>query len=704
MKFNSDKENWLAAISVGKIVGAGNVIALVALLGLAAMTISALRNLDKEFVQMVSAGDTIVALNADFEDLFEAQLAALKYRATGDEAESRDVTSNVDEILNNETMDQLAARDSELLSIVTNYRAQMREYSAVFDTLSVAEASAQTLLAQISQNGLDAREHLSSIRESAFKDFDFDATYYAAIAQESLMLGRYYVMRFSTNGDMADYEKGREWFQKAQQDMSALLAELQNPERRTRATGVQTNLDKLLTDLTELQNAHARANTIATEQLALIGSTVEADTEQKIYALIEAQKAREARFAVLQSDMISQILLIGGALTAFVLLSALIVSVALRRRFGRLVTTTESLAAGDLDLEITGTHHRHEIGRMSKALDDFRRGEEERRNAARAEAQQEADSLGAIVADLNIGLQKLSQGDLTVRINRVVEERFAPIKENFNSATSRLDSLLSDVISGSENMGDGVAQLAASSEQLAHRTETQAATLTQTAAAISELRSSVETTTNNTKKADSQVNEARTQTEKGAHVVQNTVNAMEGIKKRSDEITKITSTIDDIAFQTNLLALNAGVEAARAGEAGRGFAVVASEVRGLAQRAREAASGIKGLIDASTKEINLGATLAAETSDALNEIVTAVDNAADIVNMIRDDTAQQATSISEIDAAVHDLNSVTHHNAAMVEETTAGAAELKADAERLRQQSRIFSVSGSAGISSAQAA
>jgi len=704
MKSHSGKDNWLAAISVGKIVGAGNIIALLALLGLAAMTISALRNLDREFVQMVRAGDTIVALNADFEDLFEAQLAALKYRATGDEEESRKVTSNVNEILNNDTMDQLAARDSALLTIITSYRAQMVEYSSVFNTLSEAQQSAQTLLADISQNGLDARESLSSIRETAYADFDFDATYYAAVAQESLMLGRYYVMRFSTSGDMAHYETGQSWFQKAQQDINTLLTELQNPQRRARATDVQAALDKLLSDLTALQEARARADRIATEQLALIGSDVETDTEQKISDLIEAQKAREARFATLQSDMISQVLLIGGALIVFVLLSALFVSAALRRRFGRLVATTESLAEGDLDLEITGTHHRHEIGRMSKALDDFRRGEEDRRNTARAEAQHEADRLGAIVADLNVGLQKLSKGDLTVRINGVVEERFVPIKENFNSATSRLESLLSDVISGSENMGDGVAQLAASSEQLAHRTETQAATLTQTAAAISELRASVETTTDNTKRADSQVNEARTQTEKGAQVVQNTVSAMEGIKKRSDEITKITSTIDDIAFQTNLLALNAGVEAARAGEAGRGFAVVASEVRGLAQRAREAASGIKGLIDASTKEIDLGATLASETSDALSEIVAAVDNAADIVNMIRDDTAQQATSISEIDAAVHDLNSVTHHNAAMVEETTAGAAELKADAERLRQQARVFSVSGGAGISGAQAA
>ena len=60
-----------------------------------------------------------------------------------------------------------------------------------------------------------------------------------------------------------------------------------------------------------------------------------------------------------------------------------------------------------------------------------------------------------------------------------------------------------------------------------------------------------------------------------------------GLASFTDELLKMSSEVESIAFQTNMLALNAAIEAAHAGEMGRGFAVVANEVRSLSNQARD---------------------------------------------------------------------------------------------------------------------
>src|SRR5690606_7159354 len=154
------------------------------------------------------------------------------------------------------------------------------------------------------------------------------------------------------------------------------------------------------------------------------------------------------------------------------------------------------------------------------------------------------------------------------------------------------------------------------------------------------------------------------------------------------------SVIDSIAFQTNILALNAAVEAARAGEQGRGFAVVAAEVRNLAQRSSSAANEIKALITASVAEVDGGARLVREAGTTMGEIVNSVRRVTDIMGEISAATSEQSTQISEVNAAVGQLDQMTQQNAALVEEGAASAESLKEQAGALNGIVSAFRLGG----------
>jgi methyl-accepting chemotaxis protein len=175
---------------------------------------------------------------------------------------------------------------------------------------------------------------------------------------------------------------------------------------------------------------------------------------------------------------------------------------------------------------------------------------------------------------------------------------------------------------------------------------------------------------------------------------------MDAISKSAGQISQIIGVIDEIAFQTNLLALNAGVEAARAGDAGRGFAVVASEVRALAQRSAEAAKEIKGLISASSTQVESGVKLVAETGKSLERIMAQVGEINTVVGEIAAGAQEQATGLEQVNSAINQMDQATQQNAAMVEETTAATQTLAQETERMAGLIGQFQVGGAAGDAS----
>ncbi len=452
-----------------------------------------------------------------------------------------------------------------------------------------------------------------------------------------------------------------------------------------------------------------------------IDAVVATDNEN-LTAIRADVAAFETTMLMLVLGTIGAGLLLGGGIAFYIATNEL------SRPIRNVTDTMKRLAGGDLDTEVPYAGRKDEIGEMAEAVAVFRQNaitvrdlnaQEQILREKSADLQSSiatvvhaaaagdfssriakdyqnedlnrfARSVNELVAGVEEGIAEtrrvigaLAEGDLTQTMDGNFRGAFAELQQNVNTTLATLQRTMREVRASTDAINANSGELRTASDDLSKRTEQQAAALEETSAALEEITAAVKNSTERANEASVMVGEATQSATQSGAIVRNAIDAMGRIEQASSEISQIISVIDEIAFQTNLLALNAGVEAARAGEAGKGFAVVAQEVRELAQRAASAAKDIKGLITKSGSEVSVGVKYVQETGAALSDIEGRVVTINDRIHAIATAAREQATGLQEISTAINQMDQVTQHNAAMVEETSAATHKLKGEADGL---------------------
>jgi methyl-accepting chemotaxis protein len=281
-------------------------------------------------------------------------------------------------------------------------------------------------------------------------------------------------------------------------------------------------------------------------------------------------------------------------------------------------------------------------------------------------------------------------GDLTARMDVNGADEMAAAKRDLALMHHALVQLVGQVHKGVDVVGSNSDEIALANSDLSERTEQAAVSLQKTSASIAQLSYAVKHTADSASQAVVTANAAREVASKGGEVVSQVTSTMGNIHLSSKKIADIISVIDGIAFQTNILALNAAVEAARAGEQGRGFAVVASEVRSLAGRSAQAAREIKTIIEHSVVTVEQGTALVADAGRTMRDIVQSVGEVTLVIEAIRQAANEQHEGIALIGEAMVGIDQATQQNAAMVEESAAGAMSLREQTHHLRQALQGF--------------
>jgi len=455
---------------------------------------------------------------------------------------------------------------------------------------------------------------------------------------------------------------------------------------------------------------------------------------------LESQADISAPSAGLRNTMLA----IGTIMLVLAAIASLLFSRTVTRPVSRLTDAMADIAADKLDIAVPGLERADELGYMAEAVEVFRSNGLKMRDLRAAELDMSderagqvsviqnlqrdigvvvgaaidgdfsqrlpadqadadlrhlAENVNALVETVDRGLNEtctvlaaLARADLSVRMNGDYKGAFGQLKTDTNAVAEQLGEIVTQLRGTSGALKTATSEILSGANDLSERTTRQAATIEETSAAIEQLSRTVLENANETDAASRKAHAVSGDAEASGVVMSEATAAMDRITQSSAKISNIIGLIDDIAFQTNLLALNASVEAARAGDAGKGFAVVAVEVRRLAQSAASASADVKVLVEQSAAEVDGGSRLVGDAAERLVAVQEAIKANAVLLQGIARVSREQASSIDEVTIAVRQMDEMTQHNAALVEETNAAIEQTEAQANELDRVIGVFTL------------
>jgi len=327
---------------------------------------------------------------------------------------------------------------------------------------------------------------------------------------------------------------------------------------------------------------------------------------------------------------------------------------------GNMTDVMESLATGDLSVEVPSQDQTDEIGEMARAVQIFK------------DKTRETEDLKAQQAETEAATNKRRE-DRRVAEAQAEKDRHAGMlaladdfEQGVKSVVESVSTAASEMQTTAQSMSTIAAQTTSQSNLVASAAEEATSNVQTVASAAEQLAASVE-------EVGQQVNRSSVVADGAVDKAKQTHETVQRLDQAAQRIGEVVKLITDIAEQTNLLALNATIEAARAGDAGKGFAVVASEVKNLANQTAQA-----------TEEID---TQIADIQSATKDAVGAIDGISETIDSIAEITSSIASAVEEQGAATQEIARNTQEAANGAQEVTSNISGVTSAADQTGEAS-----------------
>lgn len=431
----------------------------------------------------------------------------------------------------------------------------------------------------------------------------------------------------------------------------------------------EANADASLKELAAYM-ADMRAGNSGVGQYSINGAT-----KLLAYAPVNNTDGWSIGVVVQESDFMGAVYtaaIIIGILIVIVVLVGVFVAIRMATSIGTPIQLCaeriHQLSEGDLSSPVPEIHSKDETGRLAEQTATI------------------VQNLQDLIGDIGYLLGEMARGNFNVRsrdYNYYIGD-YEQLLLHVRGINKELSDTLSQINTASAQVSAGAEQVSSGAQSLAQGATEQASAVQELSATINDISTDSQRTAQLALQAKTAADNAGEELQASSEYIATLGNAMSNISESSQEISKIISTIENIAFQTNILALNAAVEAARAGAAGKGFAVVADEVRNLAHKSDQAAKATKDLIEKSISAVNDGVEMMQKVSEAVGSVMDSAGVAVSGMDEVAEAIQRETDSIVQITQGIDQISSVVQTNSATAEESAAASEELSGQSEMLK--------------------
>lgn len=506
--------------------------------------------------------------------------------------------------------------------VVSEVRTYENGFSSVVDLYKQRNDVVST---ELDPAGLAMRKSTTDIIESAYRDGDPDAAFYASRVQEHLLLGRLFVTKYLVTNATSDAERAiDELSNKMRVALTELDSQIQNPSRRVLLAKISENHQQYVKAFSSVRSIIEKRNNLIDNTLNRLGPIVAGHIED---VKLSVKHDQDQLGPMVQSGAEN-----ANSLVAIISVIALFIGLVCSVVMGKVI--------------------RKPIGGEPTVI--------------------------AAIAN------EISKGDFSQ--NLPLEEKDSGIYRSVVEMSHELQGLIRSMLTTSNSLTESADKSSTIASQNAERVLEQKLMTDQVVVAVEEMSASIQEIVNNASESAKKSELGLEEANKGRDSVQETLSSITALatdlsdamsvitelEKQSNEIGSVVEVIQGISEQTNLLALNAAIEAARAGEQGRGFAVVADEVRTLAQRTQESTTEIQTII----QNLQLGTTKTVEVMEkSTRQAQETVERSATI-----------DVALSAIQALINDISSMNSQVATAVDQQSKVTGEITINVTSISDQ------------------